>query len=110
VNWFRKDANGKFLWPGFGDNLRVLKWIIERGEGKAGAAETPIGAIPRPEDLDLGGLEGVSPEMLRQLLAVNREEWVKELEGQKVFLESLGPKVPEELRAEYDKLARRLAR
>ncbi|HEY3602262.1 MAG TPA: phosphoenolpyruvate carboxykinase (GTP), partial [Chthoniobacterales bacterium] len=110
VNWFRKDGDGRFLWPGFGDNLRVLKWIIERSEGKAGAAETPIGAIPRPEDLDLAGLEAVSPEMLRQLLAVNPEEWVKELEGQKLFLESLGPKVPGELRAEYDELARRLSR
>ena len=110
VNWFRKDGDGRFLWPGFGDNLRVLKWIIERSEGKAGAAETPIGAIPRPDDLDLAELEGVSPEMLRQLLAVNPEEWVKELEGQKLFLESLGPKVPGELRAEYDELARRLSR
>ena len=110
VNWFRKDADGRFLWPGFGDNLRVLKWIIERGEGKAGATETPIGAIPRPEDLDLAGLGGVSPEMLRQLLAVNPEEWVKEVEGQKLFLESLGPRVPEELLAEYGELARRLDR
>jgi phosphoenolpyruvate carboxykinase (GTP) len=110
VNWFRKDANGKFLWPGFGENLRVLKWIIERCEGKAGATETPIGAIPRPEDLDLAHLEGVSPEMLHQLLAVDAEEWKRELAGQIDFLESLGPKVPKELLAQYEALAGRFGR
>ena len=65
VNWFRKNAEGKFLWPGFGDNMRVLKWIIDRCEGKSGARKTPIGCVPRPEDLDLKGLKGVSEEMLR---------------------------------------------
>jgi phosphoenolpyruvate carboxykinase (GTP) len=110
VNWFRKDANGKFLWPGFGENLRVLKWIIERCEGKAGAADTPIGAIPRPEDLDLAELEGVSSEMLQQLLAVDPEEWKAELAGQRKFLESLGPKLPKELLAQYESLAKRLGR
>ena len=110
VNWFRKNREGKFLWPGFGENLRVLKWIVECCEGQAGATKTPIGAIPRPEDLDLGGLENVSPEMLGELLAVNHEEWTKELEGQKTFLESLGPKVPAELLAQYAKVARRFNR
>ncbi len=110
VNWFRKDAAGKFLWPGFGENLRVLKWIIERCEGTAGAEQTPIGAIPRPEDLDLGGLEGVSSEQLQQLLAVNAGEWATELKGQKEFLDSLGPKVPNELFGQYEELAARLNR
>ena len=110
VNWFRKDATGKFLWPGFGENLRVLKWIIERCEGKAGAQETAIGAIPRPEDLDLAELEGVSPAMLQELLAVNRKEWEPELEGQKEFLQSLGTAIPQELLAEYEKVAKRLSR
>ena len=81
VNWFRKDAAGKFLWPGFGDNMRVLKWIIDRCEGRGGAVESPIGSAPRAEDLDLEELEGVSPEMMRELLAVNPDEWAKELAG-----------------------------
>jgi GTP-dependent phosphoenolpyruvate carboxykinase len=68
VNWFRKDAAGKFLWPGFGDNMRVLKWIVDRCEGRGGAGENPIGSVPRAEDLDLDGLEGVSLEKMRELL------------------------------------------
>jgi phosphoenolpyruvate carboxykinase (GTP) len=110
VNWFRKSAEGKFLWPGFGQNLRILKWIIERCEDRAGAAETPIGAIPRPEDLDLAELGEVTPEMLRDLLSVNSEEWSKELEGQREFLESLGPKIPKALFAQYEKVAQRFNR
>ncbi|MGH8093513.1 MAG: phosphoenolpyruvate carboxykinase (GTP) [Chthoniobacterales bacterium] len=110
VNWFRKNAEGKFLWPGFGENLRVLKWIVDRCEGRGGAGDSPIGAVPRAEDLDLGGLEGVSPETMRELLAVKPDEWARELAGQKKFLESLGPKVPKELLAEYEKVAKRLSR
>ena len=110
VNWFRKDAAGKFLWPGFGDNMRVLKWIIERCEGRGGAQESAIGSVPRPEDLDLEGLEGVSPEMMRELLAVKPDEWAKELTGQGEFFESLQPYVPEELLDEHKKLAKRLGR
>ena len=110
VNWFRKDADGKFLWPGFGQNLRVLKWIIERCEGRAGAGTSPIGAIPRPEDLDLAELEEVTPGMMEELLAVKPEEWAKELQGQKEFLESLGPRIPKELFAEYEKVAARFRR
>jgi phosphoenolpyruvate carboxykinase (GTP) len=110
VNWFRKDADGKFLWPGFGDNVRVLKWIIERCEGRGGGVESPIGRIPRAEDLDLEGLEGVSPEMMRELLAVNPEEWAKELADQEEFFKSLQPGVPQELLDEQRKLAARLGR
>ncbi len=110
VNWFRKDADGKFLWPGFGQNLRVLKWTIERCEGRAGAGTSPIGAIPRPEDLDLAELEEVTPGMMEELLAVKPEEWAKELQGQKEFLESLGPRIPKELFAEYEKVAARFRR
>jgi phosphoenolpyruvate carboxykinase (GTP) len=110
VNWFRKSAEGKFLWPGFGQNLRVLKWIIERCEDQAGATETPIGAIPRAEDLDLADMEDLTPEMLGELLAVDVEEWRQELQGEKEFLESLGPKVPRELFAQYEKVAQRFDR
>ncbi len=110
MNWFRKNAEGKYLWPGFGDNMRVLKWIIDRCEGKSGAQKTAIGCIPRPEDLDLEGLAGVSPEQLAELLAVKPEEWRRELEGQREFFDSLGATVPEELRAQQEKAAERLSR
>jgi phosphoenolpyruvate carboxykinase (GTP) len=110
VNWFRKGANGKFLWPGFGQNLRVLKWIIDRCEGQGGANASPIGAIPRPEDLDLAELEEVTPAMIAELLAVKPEDWAKELQGEKEFLESLGPKIPRALFAQYEKVAGRFSR
>lgn len=110
VNWFRKDATGKYLWPGFGDNMRVLKWMIDRCEDKSGAQRTAIGCIPRAEDLDLEGLEGVSAEQLKTLLSVEPNEWKKELAGQKEFFDSLAPNVPTELLAQHDKLAERLDR
>jgi phosphoenolpyruvate carboxykinase (GTP) len=110
VNWFRKDAAGKFLWPGFGDNMRVLKWIIDRCEGRGGAGESPIGRVPRAEELDLDGLEGVSPERMRELLAVKPEEWAKELKGQKEFFQTLEPYLPNELLEELEKLGQRLSR
>src|SRR4030095_1434463 len=110
VNWFRKDAAGKFLWPGFGDNMRVLKWIVDRCEGRGGAGESPIGSIPGAEDLDLEGLEGVSPERMRELLAVKPEEWAKELKGQKEFFKTLEPYLPNELLEELQKLGQRLSR
>jgi phosphoenolpyruvate carboxykinase (GTP) len=109
VNWFRKSADGKFLWPGFGDNMRVLKWIIDRCEGKGGAGKTSIGCIPRPEDLDLEGLDGVSQEQLKDLLSVKADEWKTELEGQKKFFETLQPDMPEALLAELEKVAQRFA-
>jgi phosphoenolpyruvate carboxykinase (GTP) len=110
VNWFRKDPNGKFLWPGFGDNMRVLKWIIDRCEGRGGAGESPIGFIPRAEDLDTDELPGVSAEQLKKLLAVDPAEWSKELAGQEEFFRSLAPNVPEELLAEQSKVAQRISR
>jgi phosphoenolpyruvate carboxykinase (GTP) len=110
VNWFRKDGAGKFLWPGFGDNMRVLKWIVDRCEGRGGAGESPIGRVPRAEDLDLDGLEGVSPERMRELLAVKPEEWAKELKGQKEFFQTLEPYLPNELLEELEKLGQRLSR
>src|SRR5438045_4114882 len=105
VNWFRKNAGGKFLWPGFGDNMRVLQWIIGRCEGKAGADESPIGYIPRRQDLDLDEIDGVSQEQLGELLAVRPEEWKIELEGQTKFFETLEPDMPERLLAEREKVA-----
>ncbi len=110
VNWFRKGAEGKYLWPGFGENMRVLKWIIDRCEDKSGARRTAIGCVPRREDLDIAGLEGVSLEQLEELLSVKPEEWQKELAGQEEFFESLKPNVPEELLAQHKRLAERLTR
>jgi hypothetical protein len=73
VNWFRVDENGKFLWPGFGENMRVLKWIIERCEGRAQAVETPLGLAPRYQDLDLAGLDGMIPERFENLRVLPRD-------------------------------------
>jgi phosphoenolpyruvate carboxykinase (GTP) len=88
--------------------MRVLKWIIDRCDGRGGATETPIGQVPRPEDLDLEGLKDISPEMMRELLAVKPAEWAKELKGQEAFFKSLEPNVPEGLHVEQKKLAERL--
>jgi len=107
VNWFRKDATGKFLWPGFGDNMRVLKWIIDRCEGRGGAEKSPIGHLPRATELDLEDLEGISSEGLKELLAVKPNEWSKELAAQKAFFQSLQPNVPPELLAQEEEVERR---
>jgi phosphoenolpyruvate carboxykinase (GTP) len=110
VNWFRKGADGKFLWPGFGDNMRVLKWIIDRCEGHGGAAETNIGFIPRPEDFDLAELNDVSRETMRELFSIESAEWKKELETQSEFFKTLGKDLPRELIAQHDKLAEKFVR
>ncbi|HMJ05577.1 MAG TPA: phosphoenolpyruvate carboxykinase domain-containing protein, partial [Chthoniobacterales bacterium] len=109
VNWFRKGADGKFMWPGFGDNMRVLKWMIDRFEGGGGATESPIGFVPRPEDLDTADLAGMTKEKLEDLLSVKPEEWKKELETQQEFFDTLGADMPAELTAQHDKLAARFA-
>jgi phosphoenolpyruvate carboxykinase (GTP) len=107
VNWFRKNEAGKFLWPGFGDNMRILKWIVERCEGSKAAVEEPVGWLPRPNDLDLGDLD-VSEDSMKTLLGINRQDWEKELEAHKVFFESLGGVVPKELLDEREQILRRL--
>ncbi len=105
INWFRKDENGSFLWPGFGQNMRALKWIIERatGSSEGGARETPIGWVPRKESLDLSGLK-ISDEALQKLLAVNREEWKTELEDARAFLAQFGERLPSQIRDEFHHL------
>jgi phosphoenolpyruvate carboxykinase (GTP) len=109
VNWFRKGADGKFLWPGFGDNMRVLKWIIDRCEGHGGGAETEVGIIPRPEDFDLAEID-VTREMMRELFSIKPEEWKKELETQSEFFKTLGEDLPRELIRQHDKVAEKFAR
>ena len=107
VNWFRKGADGKFLWPGFGENMHVLKWIIDRCEGRADGNETPIGWIPRREELGLVGADHLHDSQLGELLSVKPEEWKTELEAQKKFFETLEPDMPERLLAEREKVAKR---
>jgi phosphoenolpyruvate carboxykinase (GTP) len=96
VNWFRQDDKGRFLWPGFGDNLRVLRWIIDRVEGRVGAHETAIGHLPRPEDIDLEGAD-VGAEALQALLAVEPASWRTEMESIEAYLREYGNRLPEAL-------------
>ncbi|HTY54879.1 MAG TPA: phosphoenolpyruvate carboxykinase (GTP) [Candidatus Binataceae bacterium] len=104
VNWFRKDAEGKFLWPGFGENLRVLTWMLDRINGRAGAHRTPAGSVPKPSDLDLTGLE-VSPERVRAALAIDPDEWRAELNSAGDFFNQIGSTVPERLRQLHRELS-----
>ncbi len=104
VNWFRKSAQGKFLWPGFGDNLRVLQWIIERCAGRADAVETPIGWLPQAADLDLRGLENLNGS-LDALLAVDAEGWRREWADVGSYLDSFGARVPQALREEHARVS-----
>jgi phosphoenolpyruvate carboxykinase (GTP) len=107
VNWFRRDASGKYLWPGFGDNLRVLRWIIDRCEGRVGAVEQPIGFLPKPGDIDLKGLD-VSTSTLEQLLAVDPDQWRKEMASIGDYFGEFGERLPAELKAEHQKVVRAL--
>jgi len=109
VNWFRKDNDGKFLWPGFGDNMRVLNWIVERCEGKVDAEQTPIGYIPKAEDLNLSGIEAeVSPAQLQEMLSIDPALWQEEVAGIEAFYASFGEKVPAVLQADLAQLKARL--
>ena len=103
VNWFRTDDEGNFLWPGFGDNLRVLEWILNRCDGTADAQETAIGYLPKPEDINLEGTD-VSLETLRSLLSVDPELWREEAAGIEAFYQKFGDKLPQELRDELNRL------
>ncbi len=109
VNWFRRGADGKFLWPGFGDNVRVLKWILERVEGRGETQETPVGYVPGAGALTLDGLS-ISGETMDALLRVNPADWEPELEDTKQFFTKFGEQLPRELLEEHGKLARRLER
>ncbi|MGA5462245.1 phosphoenolpyruvate carboxykinase (GTP) [Mycobacterium sp. NPDC050041] len=108
VNWFRRGDNGRFLWPGFGENSRVLKWAVERIEHKADGKTTPIGIVPTAEDLDLEGLD-VDAADVDEALAVNPEEWRKELPLIEEWFEFVGEKLPTGIKDEFDALKTRLA-
>ena len=109
VNWFRKDADGKFLWPGYGENVRVLKWMLERIEGRSGATETPIGYVPTPDSLTLDGLS-LSKGALAELLRVNPADWAAEEESTAKFFEKFGKRLPSQITEEHKALAERLQR
>jgi len=97
VNWFRKDAHGRFLWPGFGENMRVLKWVVDRCRGRADALETPLGWMPLPGSFDLRDLDGYSSEQFEQVQAINEEEWRREIASQDEMFVKLGTHLPREL-------------
>ena len=103
VNWFRQDADGKFLWPGFGENLRVLRWILDRCENRVNARETPIGFLPEAGDIDTSGLD-VTVETMDALLSVNVEQWKAEMDSVGEYLESYGERLPESLQSEHQRI------
>jgi len=103
VNWFRTDADGNFIWPGFGDNMRVLLWILDRCDGKAEAVETPIGFVPKAEDIDIEGLD-LSLDTIKELLTVDKASWLEDVANIKEFYAQIGDHMPKELYEELDKL------
>ncbi len=109
VNWFRTDDEGNFIWPGFGDNMRVLDWILDRCEGVVDAVETPIGYEPKAEDINVEGLEGIDTETIRGLLTVDKDLWKEETKGIEEFYAKFGDKLPRELAGELKALEERLA-
>jgi phosphoenolpyruvate carboxykinase (GTP) len=108
VNWFRTDDNGKFIWPGYGDNMRVLEWIIHRAFGEADAEESPIGYLPKPEDINLEGLD-ISVDTLKGLLTVDKDLWKDETKGIHEFYAKFGDKLPPKLKEELATLEKNLS-
>ncbi len=108
VNWFRTDDEGNFIWPGFGDNMRVLEWILARCDEKIDARESAIGYLPYAEDICIDGLDGVSLETVEELLKVDRTSWLEDVENIKAFYKQVGERVPSELYSELDELEKRL--
>jgi phosphoenolpyruvate carboxykinase (GTP) len=107
VNWFRKDANGKFIWPGFGDNSRVLAWAVGRVSGQLGAEQTPIGQLPLPGDLNVDGL-GLTDEQLTELFSIPIDGWLTETEGAESYFAQFGDRLPPELTVQIEALRQRL--
>jgi phosphoenolpyruvate carboxykinase (GTP) len=108
VNWFRKDEEGKFIWPGFGENSRVLKWVFRRISGEGETVESPIGLLPAEGEIDTDGLE-VSDEEMRELLSVDSELFKQQIPQVKEHLERFGDRLPRELRDQLAELERRLS-
>lgn len=111
VNWFRKSSDGAWLWPGFGENSRILKWIFERCDDQGKAVETPIGIMPTPDGIDRKGIENkVSEQSMQELLKVDREGWLNECRLTEEYYESFGDKLPEELTKQLEALRKRLGK
>ncbi|MCR4434993.1 MAG: phosphoenolpyruvate carboxykinase (GTP) [Clostridiales bacterium] len=107
VNWFRTNEQGKFIWPGYGENLRVLKWIVSRCKGEVDAVESPIGYLPKVQDIDTDGLD-ISGETMEALLSIDKEAWNEEVKDQAAFFEKFGDRLPAKLKEEYAALVNRL--
>ena len=107
VNWFLKGKGGEWLWPGFGENCRVLKWIFERCEGTAGAVATPLGNVPSLKDFDVSGLN-LSPAVLEQLFRIDKEAGLRDASELKQYLQQFGDRLPEAIRTELENLQQRL--
>jgi phosphoenolpyruvate carboxykinase (GTP) len=108
VNWFRTDGNGRFIWPGFGENMRVLKWIVERCQGVARAVDTPIGRVPDFADLEWKGLESFDGEKFKRVSSVDQADWKRELKLHDELLQLLGNRLPQELSSRRQALERSL--
>lgn len=104
VNFFKKNAEGKFIWPGFGENSRLLKWIFERVDGKAKAVETPVGRLPDLSTFDLSNLNDVNENTLKELFKIDKKEWTAEIATRRAALKAFGSRVPQELFKELDKV------
>jgi phosphoenolpyruvate carboxykinase (GTP) len=108
VNWFRTDDEGRFIWPGYGENFRVIKWALDRCKGEAEANESAIGFLPRAEDIDTTGIEDeVSGDTLKELLSIDKESWAAEVENQTEFFAKFD-RLPDEIRNQQDALKKRL--
>ena len=107
VNWFRKNKNGEFIWPGYSDNIRVLKWILERVSGSNNVVKTPIGYLPKEDTIDVNGLF-INNEELKSILSINRKEWVEEALEIENYYKNFGDTLPQELTAELNALKERL--
>ena len=110
VNWFRTDDNGHFIWPGFGDNMRVLMWMLDRCEGKVDAVETPIGYVPKAEDINIEGLSDITLDVLKGLLEIDNDLWLEDVKGVEELYDQIGERVPAELRKQLADLRARLSK
>ncbi|MBN2863621.1 MAG: phosphoenolpyruvate carboxykinase (GTP), partial [Bacteroidales bacterium] len=109
VNWFRKNSEGKYLWPGYGDNIRVLEWIFERTENADVATETPIGYVPKKGSIDIDGLDEVA-DKIEDLIKIDRNEWITELELISTHYADFGDKLPAEMKRQLEGLRSRLGK
>ena len=107
MNWFRKSPDGKWLWPGFGENARVLKWMCERVEGKVDAVDSPVGRLPKASDLDVSGLD-ISDDEIAELLRIDEDGWKGEVPEIEAFLDKAGDRLPERMKKQLAELKQRV--